>query len=143
MSALPPLVIRSAGTLLDDAATLYPTVMVDATGRPDVADLPRVVASEGVGDLTTRAEPMVGPGGRRLLRLRMSMSRPVEVEWSVDFHLPGFADLLSLAAECGCLVFAFGRDVEGDASGLDPGDDGWLGVDLDAAAVRAILDFGR
>lgn len=139
MSASPPLVIRSAGTLLDHAATSYPTVMVDASGRPDVADLPRVVAAEGVGDLTTHAEPMIGPGGRRLLRLRMSMSRPVGVEWSVDFHLPEFTDFLTLAAECGCLVFAFG----GDDPGAPSSDSGWLGVDLDASAVSSILEFGR
>lgn len=137
MVAGPPLVIRSAGTLLDERAVVYPTVLVDASDRPDVADLTRVVSTEGVGDLSTFAEPLIGVDGRRLLRLDVRLTRPVAVAWSVEFHLPEYSDLLALAAERGCLVFAFGVD------GSVGSGNGWLGVDLDPAAVRAILDFGR
>ncbi|MEY3494246.1 MAG: hypothetical protein RL413_1664, partial [Actinomycetota bacterium] len=33
----PSLVIRSAGTLLDERAVMFPTLKVDASDRPDVA----------------------------------------------------------------------------------------------------------
>jgi len=55
----------------------------------------------------------------------------VQVTWSVDFALPGFEDLLRLAAETGGIVMSF----------LVDGDDGdrWLGVNLDGDALGPLL----
>ena len=59
------------------------------------------------------------------------MSTPVQATWSVDFALPGFEDLLRLAAETGGIVMSF----------LVDGDDGdrWLGVNLDGDALVPLL----
>ena len=43
---------------------------------------------------------------------------------------------LRLAADTGCLVFAF--TVGGD----DGSERGWLGVDIDSEALRSVVDFG-
>lgn len=130
----PPLVIRSAGTLLDERAVMFPTVRVDATARPDVASLPSIVARDGVGDLNTTADVAMLADGRRVVRLRVAMTTPAEVSWTVVLHLPAFTDLLRLAADAGCLVFAF----DGDHSS----DDAWLGVDIDPDALRSVVEFG-
>lgn len=132
----PPLVIMSAGTLLDDRAVMFPTLKVDASDRPDVAALPEIVARDGVGDLSTAADVAMLPDGRRVVRLRVSMTEPAAVSWTVVFHLPGYTDLLRLAADTGCLVFAF--TVRGD----DGSERGWLGVDVDPDALRSVVEFG-
>jgi len=132
----PPLVIRSAGTLLDDRAVIFPTLKVDATDRPDVAVLPEIVALQGVGDLSTAADVALLADGRRVVRLRVSMTEPAEISWTVVLHLPAYTDLLRLAADTGCLVFAF--TVDGD----DGSERGWLGVDVDPDALRSVVEFG-
>lgn len=132
----PSLVIRSAGTLLDERAVMFPTLKVDASGRPDVAVLPELVAREGVGDLNTAADVALLPDGRRVVRLRVSMTTPATVSWTVALLLPAYTDLLRLAADTGCLVFAF--TVGGD----DGSERGWLGVDIDSEALRSVVDFG-
>ena len=132
----PSLVIRSAGTLLDERAVMFPTLKVDASDRPDVAVLPELVAREGVGDLNTAADVALLPDGRRVVRLRVSMTTPATVSWTVALLLPAYTDLLRLAADTGCLVFAF--TVGGD----DGSERGWLGVDIDSEALRSVVDFG-
>ena len=126
-----PLVIRSAGTLLDEAGEVYPVVRLDANDRPDLADLVDTVEREGVGDLATFAQMRLGDGGRRFVRVISTMTEPVETVWCIDFALPGFEDLLRLAADMGGLVVSFlvdGRD-----------GDRWLGVNLDAEALLPLL----
>ena len=126
-----PLVIRSAGTLLDETGEVYPVVRVDAAHRPALRTMVDVIATEGVGDLATFAELCLGEGGRRVVRLSSRLSAPVTESWSIDFALPGFEDLLRLAAECGGLVVSFvvdGRD-----------DDQWLGLNLDGEALLPLL----
>lgn len=126
-----PLVIRSAGTLLDEAGEVYPVVRLDANERPDLADLVDTVEREGVGDLATFAQLRLGDGGRRFVRVISTMTEPVETVWCIDFALPGFEDLLRLAADMGGLVVSFlidGRD-----------GDRWLGVNLDAEALLPLL----
>lgn len=126
-----PLVIRSAGTLLDEAGEVYPVVRLDANARPDLGGLVDVIERDGVGDLSTFAELRLGDAGRRFVRLISAMTTPIDTTWCVDFALPGFEDLLRLAAEMGGLVVSF----------LVDGHDGdrWLGVNLDAEALLPLL----
>ena len=95
------------------------------------ADLVDTVERDGVGDLATFAELRLGDAGRRFVRLMSTMTSPVDTGWCVDFALPGFEDLLRLAAEMGGLVVSFlvdGRD-----------GDRWLGVNLDPEALLPLL----
>lgn len=130
-SSVDPLVIRSAGTLLDENGEVYPVVRVDARHRPELRHMVSVVAVDGAGDLATFAELCLGERGRRAVRLVSRLTTPVGESWSIDFVLPGFEDLLRLAAECGGLVVSFlvdGRD-----------DDEWLGLNLDGDALLPLL----
>ena len=130
-----PLVIRSAGTLLDEEGEVYPVVRVDADRRPELRDVVDAIARDGAGDLATFAELRLGDRGRRVVRLVSRLSTPVVATWCIDFALPGFEDLLRLASERGGLVVSFlvgGRDAERD-------DDQWLGVNLDGAALEPLL----
>lgn len=131
VSELDPLVIRSAGTLLDETGEVYPVVRVDAAHRPALRTMVDVIAAEGVGDLATFAQLCLGEGGRRVVRLSSRLSTPVTESWSIDFVLPGFEDLLRLAVDCGGLVVSFvvdGRD-----------DDQWLGLNLDGETLLPLL----
>ena len=126
-----PLVIRSAGTLLDETAEVYPVVRVDARHRPELRDVVGAIARDGAGDLATFAELRLGDRGRRVVRLVSRLTNPVVETWCIDFALPGFEDLLRLASERGGLVVSFvvdGRD-----------DDQWLGVNLDGEALEPLL----
>lgn len=126
-----PLVIRSAGTLLDEEGEVYPVVRVDATRRPELRDLVDTIARVGAGDLATFAELRLGDRGRRVVRLVSRLTTPISETWSIDFALPGFEDLLRLASERGGLVVSF-VVTERD-------DDQWLGVNLDGAALEPLL----
>jgi hypothetical protein len=126
-----PLVIRSAGTLLDETGEVYPVVRVDAARRPELRTMVDVIANEGVGDLATFAELCLGEGGRRVVRLTSRLATPVTEAWAIDFVLPGFEDLLRLAAECGGLVVSFVVE--------DRDDDQWLGLNLDGEALIPLL----
>lgn len=124
--------IRSAGTLLDENADVHPVVRVDARHRPALRDMVALIAIEGVGDLATFAELCIGDRGRRVVRLTSRLSTPVGESWSIDFALPGFEELLRLAADCGGLVVSFIVDGRDD-------DDEWLGLNLDGEALLPLL----
>ena len=126
-----PLVIRSAGTLLDENGEVYPVVRVDAQHRPELRQVVGVIAERGAGDLATYADLCLGDRGRRAVRLVSRLSTPVAETWSIDFALPGFEDLLRLASERGGLVVSF--IVDGHA------DDHWLGLNLDGDALEPLL----
>jgi hypothetical protein len=68
-SGFQPLHIISAGTTIDTDGVSFPTVVVDTSERPDVRDLARVVATDGVGDLTTTGDIGMDPQGRTVIRL--------------------------------------------------------------------------
>ncbi|MFM7127585.1 MAG: hypothetical protein ACKOYO_12090 [Actinomycetota bacterium] len=133
---LEPLRIVSAGTTIDTDGVSFPTVVVDVSERPDVGDLARVVAFEGVGDLTTSGEVGLDPNGRSVIRLVARATSPVAVEFSLVFPMPAYAELLGDAATMGCLVIAAAT---GDPPEVDTSD--WLGLDVDALALRRMVDF--
>ncbi len=124
-----PLVVTGTGLTVDDAGVGYPTAVIDAAGRPDVTDLPRVHAMDGIGDLRTTIT--VGLDG---LLLGVHMTSPVRSDFSVSFRLPGHLELLGAAADAGHLLLATSDPATaGDAPV-------WLAIDLDGARLRALLD---
>jgi len=125
-----PLRIVDAGITFDADGDVYPTVVLDVAARPDVADLARVHAVEGIGDLHTLLEPV--PGG---LTLHVRLAHPVRAEFSVAFELPGHRALLDLAAAAGHLLLATS---EPSQHGTNPP---WLAVDLDGPRLAAVLDL--
>ena len=135
-SSAAPLHIVSAGTTIDTDGISFPTVVVDVSERPDVRDLARVVAADGVGDLTTKGDVGMDPQGRAVIRLTARATSPVQVEFSLVFPMPAYAELLGDAARMGCLVIAVAT---GDPPEIDS--DHWLGLDVDSLALQRMVTF--
>lgn len=129
-----PLPVRSVGTTLGGDGMTYPTALIDASGRPDVADLARVHAVEGVGDIATDARLVPTPSGRIDLLLGVSLTRPVRCRFAVRFMLPEHRVVLADAAATGTIVLATSPPADG---GVNPV---WLALDLDGPSLRRVLD---
>jgi hypothetical protein len=161
-STIEPLVVIDTGVTESDDGTRYPTAVIDATGRPDVTDLARVHAVEGIGDVATFLELIdpeltdpeltdhVASGPALLLTVRLT--RPVIAEFTVRFELPAGLAVLADAAVAGHLLLATtvpdvppadeaGTDATGtDATGIDAtGHPAWLAVDVDGARLAEVL----
>ena len=121
-------VLDAGHTIATDGRRL-PTVVIHAADVPAVADLARVHATDGVGDIWTEA---VRSGD--LLALGIKMTSPVRAAFAVAIDLSRFRGIVEDAAAAGALVIAH----------TDPGavvDDAptWLAVDLDGPALRQRL----
>jgi hypothetical protein len=116
------------GVTVGEDGVHYPTAVLDAADRPDVTDLARVHAVEGVGDLTTTFTAV--PGG---LLLTIRITRPVVVTVPLRFTLPDHLPVLEGAALTGHLLLA---STPPAASGDNPL---WLAVDLDGPALMDAL----
>lgn len=123
-----PLQVLDIGRTLGEDDDWYPTVVVDTSGRPDVADLARVHALEGVGDLTSWITA-TDDGG---LLLEVVLSHPVECRFGIDLRLPEHLPLIVDAAGCGRLLVA----TTPPAGGENPP---WLALYLDPGLLAAAL----
>ncbi len=118
-----------SGRTIDGSGRVHPTVLIDAANAPAVADLARVHALEGVGDIRTEA---ILEGQVLLLGIRMTT--PVRSAFVIAFDAEAHAELLRDVIECGELVIAHTdplRVVEERPQ--------WLAVDIDGAALAARL----
>lgn len=117
-----------AGITFGDDGTAYPTVVLDVGDRPDVTDLARVHAIEGIGDLTTTlALSHTG------LLLTVRLTSPVRASFTIAFAVPDHLEVLEHAALTGNLLLAT----------TVPSPDGnnplWLAIDLDGPRLAALL----
>lgn len=117
-----------AGITFADDGTAYPTVVLDVTDRPDVADLARVHAIEGIGDLVTTVA-MAETG----VFLTVRLTSPVRASFTIAFSVPEHLEVLEHAALTGNLLLAT----------TIPAPDGdnppWLAIDLDGPRLAALL----
>jgi hypothetical protein len=123
-----PIEVLEVGVTWDDGGTAYPTVVLDVADRPDVADLPRVHAVDGVGDIST----LLAVVGSSAL-LTVTLTRPVRTEFTVAFVLPDHAEVLAHAALSGTLLLA---TTPPSAEGDHPL---WLAIDIDGPSMVAAL----
>lgn len=123
----PPVEVLGSGWTVDGDGALHPTVVLDVGRRPDVADLPRVHASEGVGDLTTSLRRDDGA-----VLLDVCMTSPVRAAFSMRLVLPEHRDVLDAAAVANRLVLATTEPDLGDAPL-------WLAIDLDGQRLAELL----
>ena len=72
---VPVFTVLDAGHTVDSDGTQLPTVAIDAADAPEVADLARVHAVEGVGDIHTRAARV-----HHLIVLGIRMTVPQRIE---------------------------------------------------------------
>ena len=124
--SVPLFVAQEIGHTLLDANTWMPTVTIDVSQSPEVADLARVHAVEGIGDVSTHAirqddTVLVG----------VQLTSPVQAMFAVVFSYSLHQEFLKEVADAGSLVFATtATELAHEDRPL------WLSVDIDGTALR-------
>ncbi len=129
--SVPLFVAQEIGHTLLDENTWMPTVTIDVSQSPEVADLARVHAIEGIGNVTTHAireddTVLVG----------VQLTSPVQATFAVAFSYELHRNFLNEVADAGILVFAT-TDTE-TAHEERPL---WLSVFIDGSALRQTLQI--
>lgn len=124
--------VVSTGMIIDpdDAATVAAMVL-DTTNRPDVADLTRVHATEGIGDVRCGLGVYdIGPSDGWLVRLEVSVDHPVHCRFHTVVDWIGHREWL-------------GTIVDGGAVAIGTGDDAgtWLRLNVDPELVSPVLEM--
>ena len=123
-------VAQDVGYTVSDDGGALPTVVIDVSEHPAVADLPRVHAIDGIGDVSTAA---VRTGDAVVLGVQLS--RPVTAAFAVVFDLRLHAAFLRDVAAAESLTFA--TTIPEHAEADRPL---WLSVDIDQEALTAVID---
>ena len=129
--SVPLFVAQEIGHTLLDANTWMPTVTIDVSQSPEVADLARVHAVEGIGDVSTHAirqddTVLVG----------VQLTSPVQAMFVVAFSYELHREFLNEVADAGSLVFATtATETAQEDRPL------WLSVDIDGTALRQTLQI--
>ncbi len=103
------LAVEVGGVVLGDGDDALPVAWIDVGERPDVADLPRVLASgadAGDGPPLIATQWLAEPAGQRVI-LVATLVEPVACTWAVSFDLPRRRALLERIAEAGALWVAW------------------------------------
>ena len=129
--SVPLFVAQEIGHTLLDENTWMPTVTIDVSQSPEVADLARVNAVEGIGDVSTHAirqddTVLVG----------VQLTSPVQATFAVAFSYSMHQEFLNEVADAGSLVFA--TTATESAHEDRPL---WLSVDIDGTALRQTLQM--
>ena len=114
-----------------DGDVWMPTVTIDVSQSPEVADLARVHAVEGIGDVSTHAirqDDAVVVG--------VQLTRPVKAIFAVAFSYSLHREFLNEVADAGTLVFAT-TDTETAREDRPL----WLSIDIDGNALRQSINI--
>jgi hypothetical protein len=131
--SVPVFIAQEIGHTLHDGDVWMPTVTIDVSQSPEVGDLARVHAVEGIGDVSTHAirqDDTVVVG--------VQLTRPVQAIFAVAFSYALHQDFLNEVADAGTLVFA--TTFTGTAHEEHPL---WLSVDIDGNALRQTINIDR
>ncbi len=126
---VPLFVAQEIGRTLVDENKWMPTVTIDVSESPEVADLARVHAVEGVGDVSTHAIRQDDS-----VVLGVQLTSPVQAIFAVAFSYAQHREFLKDVAEAGALIFAT-TDVENAIEDQPL----WLSVDIDGSALLETL----
>ena len=133
VSQPPVLPVRQTGLTLSASGEELPTAVIDATDHPEVADLARVHAVEGMGKTATKA--MCMPRGRgHLFLLAVTVTSPVICTFVLQFSLPDQRRVLEEAARTGQLVIATTDPAQ---AGIEKPN--WLTIELDSDGLLDAL----
>jgi len=124
-------VAKEIGHTLIDGNVWMPTVTIDVSQAPEVADLARVHAVEGIGDVSTHAirqDDTVVVG--------VQLTSPVQAMFAVTFSYALHREFLNEVADAESLIFA--TTDTGSAHEEHPL---WLSVDIDGAALRQTMNL--
>jgi len=129
--SVPLFVAREIGRTLSDENVWLPTVTIDVSQSPDVADLARVHAVEGIGDVSTHAI-----SEDDTIVVGVQLTSPVQAMFAVAFSYALHREFLEEVADAGSLIFAT-TEVEA-AHEEQPL---WLSVDIDGDALRQSMNL--
>ena len=129
--SVPLFVAQEIGHTLSDGNVWLPTVTIDVSQSPEVADLARVHAVEGIGDVSTHAIRQDDA-----IVIGVQLTSPVQAMFAVAFSYALHRDFLNEVADAKSLIFAT-TDVEA-AHEEHPL---WLSVDIDGAALRQTMNL--
>ena len=127
--SVPVFVAQEIGRTLVDENKWMPTVTIDVSQSPEVADLARVHAVEGIGDVSTHAIRQ-----NDAVVLGVQLTSPVQAIFAVAFSYVQHREFLKDVAEAGALIFAT-TDVENAIEDQPL----WLSVDIDGSALLETL----
>ena len=128
---MPLFVAQGIGRTLSDGNMWLPTVTIDVSKSPEVADLARVHAIEGIGDVSTHAIRQDDA-----IVVGVQLTKPVQAMFAVVFSYSLHAEFLKEVAEAGSLIFAT-TDVEAALEEHPL----WLSVDIDGEALRQTMNL--
>ena len=127
--SVPVFVAQEIGRTLVDENKWMPTVTIDVSQSPEVADLARVHAVEGIGDVSTHAIRQDDA-----VVLGVQLTSPVSAIFAVAFSYAQHREFLKDVAEAGALIFAT-TNVENAIEDQPL----WLSVDIDGSALLETL----
>ena len=127
--SVPVFVAQEIGRTLVDENKWMPTVTIDVSQSPEVADLARVHAVEGIGDVSTHAIRQDDA-----VVLGVQLTSPVRAIFAVAFSFAQHREFLKDVAEAGALIFAT-TNVENAIEDQPL----WLSVDIDGSALLETL----
>ena len=130
MSA-PLFVAQEIGHTLVDENVWMPTVTIDVSQAPEVADLARVHAVEGIGDVSTHAIRQDDA-----IVIGVQLTSPVQAMFAVTCSYSLHAEFLKEVAKAGSLIFA---TTDGEAAHEEH--PLWLSVDIDGDALRQTMNL--
>ena len=130
MSA-PLFVAQEIGHTLVDENVWMPTVTIDVSQAPEVADLARVHAVEGIGDVSTHA---IREGDAVVIGVQLTS--PVQAVFAVVFSYALHGEFLKEVADVGSLIFA-----TTDAETAHEDRPLWLSVDIDGESLRQTMNL--
>ena len=123
----PPIFIaQEIGRTLVGDNTWFPTVAIDVSHSPEIADLARVHAVEGIGDVSTH---LMRQDDSIILGVQITV--PVEATFAVIFSYALHREFLHEVADAGTLTFATTSTLLANQE-----QQLWLSVDIDGDALR-------
>ncbi len=127
--SVPVFVAQEIGHTFIDESVWMPTVTIDVSESPEIADLARVHAVEGIGDVNTHA---IRQDDAVVIGVRLTT--PVEAMFAVVFSYSLHREFLYEVADVGTLVFATtNTETAHEERPL------WLSVFIDGAGLRQAL----
>jgi len=127
----PLFIAQEIGHTLIGENVWMPTVTIDVSQFPEVADLARVHAVEGIGDVSTHAIRQDDA-----IVVGVQLTSPVQAMFAVAFSFVLHREFLDEVADAKSLIFA--TTDTGSAHEEQPL---WLSVDIDGDALRQIMNL--
>jgi hypothetical protein len=127
----PLFIAQEIGHTLIGENVWMPTVTIDVSQFPEVADLARVHAVEGIGDVSTHAIRQDDA-----IVVGVQLTSPVQAMFAVAFSFVLHREFLDEVADANSLIFA--TTDTGSAHEEQPL---WLSVDIDGDALRQIMNL--